>query len=120
MEALNCVRPALAFRGRLYQGGHEGLVLPPRRADATPSQAPSGYVASLEKASSLPSATLLRDHRIGFEEVQLSKGVRTSTLRAVSGRSSSPQVFINGSVIGGAEDLELFFQTSEAGRQAAA
>lgn len=63
---------------------------------------------------------LLRDRRIGFEEVLLSKGVSTSTLRAVSGRSSSPQVFIDGQAIGGADELEAFFETREAGRQAAA
>ena len=62
---------------------------------------------------------LLRDRRIGFEEVQLSKGVSTSTLRAVSGRSSSPQVFIDGQAIGGADELETFLETREAGRQAA-
>lgn len=63
---------------------------------------------------------LLRDHRIGFEEVLLSKGISTSTLRAVSGRSSSPQVFIDGQAIGGADELERFLETREAGRQAAA
>lgn len=63
--------------------------------------------------------TLLRDRRIGFEEVQLSKGVSTSTLRAISGHSSSPQVFIDGRAIGGADELEAFFKTREAGRQAA-
>lgn len=63
---------------------------------------------------------LLRDRDIGFEEVVLSKGVSTSTLRAISGRSSSPQVFIDGQAIGGADELEAFLETREAGRQAAA
>jgi len=63
---------------------------------------------------------LLRDRRIGFEEVLLSKGVSTSTLRAISGRSSSPQVFIDGQAIGGADELEAFFETRGLERQAAA
>lgn len=63
---------------------------------------------------------LLRDRGLRFEEVALGKGVSTSTLRAVSGSGSSPQVFIDGQAIGGADELARFFQTREAGQQAAA
>ena len=49
--------------------------------------------------------TMLRAHGIGFEEVGLGHGLSTSTLRAVSGRSTTPQVFVNGDAIGGADEL---------------
>ena len=48
---------------------------------------------------------MLRAHGIGFEEVGLGHGLSTSTLRAVSGRSTTPQVFVNGDAIGGADEL---------------
>lgn len=56
----------------------------------------------------------LRDRDIAFEEVSLGKGVSTSTLRAVSGRSTSPQVFIDGQSIGGADELESFLAARDA------
>jgi glutaredoxin-like protein len=52
---------------------------------------------------------LLRDHGIVFEEVTLGKGITTSSLRAVSGKGTAPQVFIGGRLIGGAEELEQYF-----------
>ena len=36
-------------------------------------------------------------------------GVSSRTIRAVSGRSTVPQVFIGGKHIGGADDLEKYF-----------
>ena len=62
----------------------------------------------------------LRDRNIGFEEVSLGKGVSTSTLRAVSGRSTSPQVFVDGQPIGGADELETFLTARDAGGSKAA
>lgn len=50
----------------------------------------------------------LRDRGIGFEEIVLTKGVSTSTLRAVSGRSTAPQVFVDGQPVGGADELDAF------------
>ena len=44
-----------------------------------------------------------------YEEVQLGKNVTFSTVRAVSGRGTVPQVFIGGRHIGGADDLEAYF-----------
>jgi glutathione-dependent peroxiredoxin len=41
--------------------------------------------------------------------VTLGKGVTFSTVRAVSGRGTVPQVFIGGKHIGGADDLEAYF-----------
>jgi glutaredoxin-like protein len=52
---------------------------------------------------------LLRKNDVVFEEVTLGKGVTFSTVRAVSGRGTAPQVFIGGQLIGGADELEKYF-----------
>jgi glutaredoxin-like protein len=52
---------------------------------------------------------LLRDHGMVYEEVALGDGITTSAVRAVSGASTVPQVFIGGRLVGGAEDLEKYF-----------
>ena len=48
-----------------------------------------------------------------YEEVTLGKGITSSTLRAVSGAGTAPQVFIGGKLIGGADDLEKYFAGSQ-------
>lgn len=57
----------------------------------------------------------LKDAGIGFEELVLNTHFTDRTLRAVTGGTSVPQVFINGEHIGGADDLEKWL----AGRKAA-
>jgi glutathione-dependent peroxiredoxin len=52
---------------------------------------------------------LLQRNGVVYEEVQLGKGITFSTVRAVSGRGTAPQVFIGGRHIGGADDLEAYF-----------
>ncbi len=52
---------------------------------------------------------------IGFEELTLNKQFSDRTLRAVAGCTSVPQIFVNGTHIGGADDLEKWL----AGRRAA-
>ena len=56
----------------------------------------------------------LRDRDLSFEEVGLGGGVSTATLRAVSGRSTTPQVFVDGQAIGGADELEAFLAERDA------
>ncbi len=51
---------------------------------------------------------MLRDAGIHYEELVLNRDYSEGTLRAVSGRSTVPQVFINGSHIGGSEELEKY------------
>ena len=51
----------------------------------------------------------LEDNGVVFEEVQLGKNVTFSTVRAVSGQGTVPQVFIGGKHIGGADDVEAYF-----------
>jgi glutaredoxin-like protein len=57
---------------------------------------------------------LLRDAGIVFDELVLNRDFSESTIRAVSGKSSLPQVFINGDYIGGSEDLERYFNRKQA------
>ena len=52
---------------------------------------------------------LLEQQGIPFEEVVLGEAVTTRSLRAVSGQATTPQVFIDGKLIGSADDLEAHF-----------
>lgn len=60
---------------------------------------------------------MLNDTGIQFEELVLNRDYTEATLRAVSGMSTVPQVFINGDHIGGSEDLERYL--ANAARSAA-
>ena len=51
---------------------------------------------------------LLESHGIAYEEVELGKGITFSTIRAVSGRGTAPQVFVGGRHIGGADEVEAW------------
>ena len=51
---------------------------------------------------------LLRDAGIEFEELVLTKDYTDRTLRAVADGTSYPQVFVNGSLVGGADELETW------------
>ena len=51
----------------------------------------------------------LKANGIVFEEVTLGKGVTLSAVRAASGKGTVPQVFIGGKLIGGADDVEAYF-----------
>ncbi|MFZ9035443.1 MAG: glutathione peroxidase [Francisellaceae bacterium] len=52
---------------------------------------------------------LLREKGLQFEEIILGENASVATLRAVTGRQSVPQVYIDGKHIGGADDLEKYF-----------
>lgn len=56
---------------------------------------------------------LLQENGVVYEEVRLGKGITSSTLRAVAGKGTTPQVFIGGKLIGGADDLEKYFARQE-------
>jgi glutaredoxin-like protein len=49
---------------------------------------------------------LLRDAGMEFEELVLNRDYTDQTLRAVANASSYPQVFVDGALIGGADELE--------------
>ena len=49
---------------------------------------------------------LLEARHLPFETIELDERVTISTVRALTGRSTVPQVFMQGRLIGGADDLE--------------
>ena len=57
---------------------------------------------------------LLNDAGIEYDELVLNRDFNESTIRAVSGRTSVPQVFIDGKLIGGSEELEALMNPSQA------
>jgi glutaredoxin-like protein len=52
---------------------------------------------------------LLQDQGLDYEEIILGKEVTTRSIKAVTGRTSTPQVFIDGKHIGGSEELAAHF-----------
>lgn len=55
---------------------------------------------------------VLKNQHLAFEEIELgSKGLSYSSLAAVTGRGTTPQVFIDGAHIGSADDLEAWIQS---------
>jgi glutaredoxin-like protein len=57
---------------------------------------------------------VLHDAGISFEELVLNRDFTEATLRAVSGRSTVPQVFINGEYVGGSQELERYLDRGQA------
>ncbi len=51
----------------------------------------------------------LRHNNMNYEELVLNKDFTIKTVKAISGGTKLPQVFINGDRIGGAQDLENFY-----------
>jgi glutaredoxin-like protein len=53
---------------------------------------------------------LLESKGMRYEDIELgAHGISYSTLQAVTGRGTTPQVYIDGKHIGGADDLEAYF-----------
>ncbi len=52
---------------------------------------------------------MLQDRGIQYEEIILGQDATTVSLRAVTGKTTVPQVFIGGRHIGGSDDLEQYF-----------
>jgi glutaredoxin-like protein len=57
---------------------------------------------------------MLTDAGISYEELVLNRDYSESTIRAVSGEATVPQVFINGQRIGGSEALQQYLAQREA------
>lgn len=51
---------------------------------------------------------LLIDKGLDYEEVVLGKDATTVSLRAITGKTTVPQIFIAGKHVGGSEELEIF------------
>jgi len=56
---------------------------------------------------------MLRDAGIQFEELVLNRDFSESTIRAVSGKTTLPQVFVDGDCIGGSEDVEAWLASQQ-------
>ena len=52
---------------------------------------------------------LLQHHGYRYEEIVMGQGASLTSLKAISGRTTVPQVFIGGKHIGGSDDLEAYF-----------
>ncbi len=57
---------------------------------------------------------LLTDAGMQFEELVLNRDYSEASIRAISGASTVPQVFINGELIGGSEDLQVYLTEAKA------
>ncbi|NER24810.1 MAG: glutathione peroxidase [Symploca sp. SIO1C2] len=51
----------------------------------------------------------LKARGMTYQEIVLGKDITTRSLQAVSGAATTPQVFIDGKLIGGADDLDNYF-----------
>jgi len=51
---------------------------------------------------------MLKEHGLDYEEIVLGKDVTTRSLRAVTGATTVPQVFIDSKLIGGSEELAAY------------
>ena len=60
---------------------------------------------------------LLNDAGLDFEELVLNRDYTDMTLRAVANATTYPQVFVNGQLIGGSDELEAWL--AEGSRAAA-
>ncbi len=60
---------------------------------------------------------MLTDAGIEYEELILNRDYTDMTLRAVTLRTTYPQVFVNGEHIGGSDDLEAWLNDRAAGKQ---
>lgn len=56
---------------------------------------------------------ILKDNNVAYEEIEASNGISERSLRAVTGKETYPQVFINGEYIGGSDELDKFFTKAE-------
>ncbi|MBD2079765.1 glutathione peroxidase [Leptolyngbya sp. FACHB-17] len=51
---------------------------------------------------------MLKEHDLDYEEIILGRDASPRTLRAVTGATTVPQVFVDGVLVGGSEDLEAY------------
>ncbi len=56
----------------------------------------------------------LESRGIKFEEIEVgNNGVSLSSLQAISGKGTTPQIFVDGDLIGGADELENWLKTEQ-------
>ncbi len=61
---------------------------------------------------------MLRDAGIEFEELVLNRDYTDRTLRAVTTKTTYPQVFVNGKLIGGSDELATWLENGQPARAA--
>jgi glutaredoxin-like protein len=54
----------------------------------------------------------LTERGMAFEEISLGKGIGIRTVRALSGKETVPQIFIDGDYIGGSEELIAYLEAA--------
>lgn len=54
---------------------------------------------------------MLQDKGLAYEEILLGKNATSVSLKALSGSTTVPQIFVDGKKIGGSEELEQFLQS---------
>ena len=52
---------------------------------------------------------LLKEKGYAYEEIVLGRDASITSVRAITGKATAPQVFIGGKYIGGSDDLEAYF-----------
>lgn len=55
--------------------------------------------------------TLLESKGIAFEEIVLGKDATSVSVKAISGNTTVPQIFVDGRHVGGSDDLEKYFES---------
>lgn len=56
--------------------------------------------------------TMLQERGLTYEEIVLGQDITTRSLKAVTGESTVPQVFVDGKLIGGSEALETYLKAA--------
>lgn len=77
-----------------------------------PEAAPSAPVSIITKPGCpfcAKAKTLLTEKGYDYEEIVLGQNASLTSLKAISGRETVPQVFIDGKHVGGSDDLEAYF-----------
>lgn len=62
---------------------------------------------------------MLTDNGMRYEEISLGHDASLRTVRAVTGKETVPQIFIEGEYIGGSDDLEAYFSAKSTESKAA-
>lgn len=79
-----------------------------------PDESPPRRVAMISKPGCPHCAEareLLHQHGLRYIDIPLPDASRTQALQAITGDSKAPQVFIEGRLIGGTEQLKRYFQS---------
>ncbi|MDH5472759.1 MAG: glutathione peroxidase [Gammaproteobacteria bacterium] len=54
---------------------------------------------------------MLQQHNLNYEEISVGHDATLKSVRAITGKQTVPQVFINGQHIGGSEDLQVYLDS---------